>query len=114
MMPDAAMRHGQGYNSVCLPEGSPTSRVGHGATKFGIVRDQSGVRVGPTDHVRGSDIAGSDLRRNDPRLHGTDLDRTLSGAAALRRLEDAVPRSAWAGDRQSFAVPVTTRNSAGV
>jgi aryl-alcohol dehydrogenase-like predicted oxidoreductase len=29
----------------------------------------------------------------------------------LRRLEDAVPRSAWAGDRQSFAVPVTARKS---
>jgi aryl-alcohol dehydrogenase-like predicted oxidoreductase len=50
------------------------------------------------------------------------LDRIAENAAAadmqlspadLRRLEDAVPRSAWAGDRQSFAVPVTTRNSAG-
>lgn len=29
----------------------------------------------------------------------------------LRRLEDAVPRSAWAGDRRSFAVPVTARKS---
>jgi aryl-alcohol dehydrogenase-like predicted oxidoreductase len=29
--------------------------------------------------------------------------------ADLQRLEDAVPRSGWAGDRQSFAVPVTTR-----
>ena len=28
----------------------------------------------------------------------------------LRRLEDAVPRSAWSGDRRSFAVPVTTRS----
>jgi aryl-alcohol dehydrogenase-like predicted oxidoreductase len=27
----------------------------------------------------------------------------------LRRLEAAVPRSAWSGDRRSFAVPVTTR-----
>jgi aryl-alcohol dehydrogenase-like predicted oxidoreductase len=27
----------------------------------------------------------------------------------LRRLEEAVPRSAWSGDRRSFAVPVTTR-----
>jgi aryl-alcohol dehydrogenase-like predicted oxidoreductase len=51
------------------------------------------------------------------------LDRIAENAAAadmqlspadLRRLEDAVPRSAWAGDRQSFAVPVTTRNSAGL
>ncbi len=50
------------------------------------------------------------------------LDRIAENVAAadvelspadLRRLEDAVPRSAWAGDRQSFAVPVTTRNSAG-
>ena len=110
-----------------------------------------------------ADIAGSDFRRNDPRFHGTDLDRNLSHVAALhriaadrgmtsgqlalawllaqgpdvvpipgtrrldriaenaaaadmqlsaadlRRLEDTVPRSAWAGDRQSFAVPVTTR-----
>ena len=29
--------------------------------------------------------------------------------AELRRLEDAVPRSAWAGDRRSFAVPVSER-----
>jgi aryl-alcohol dehydrogenase-like predicted oxidoreductase len=27
----------------------------------------------------------------------------------LRRLDDAVPRSAWAGDRRSFAVPVSER-----
>ena len=32
--------------------------------------------------------------------------------ADLRRLEDSVPRSAWSGDRQSFAVPVTTRQPA--
>src|SRR5260370_11053680 len=120
-----------------------------------------------TSTLTTADIAGSDFRRNDPRFHGTDLDRNLSHVAALdriasdrgmtsgqlalawllaqgpdvvpipgtrrldritenvaaadvelspadlRRLEDAVPRSAWAGDRQSFAVPVTTRNSAG-
>jgi aryl-alcohol dehydrogenase-like predicted oxidoreductase len=30
--------------------------------------------------------------------------------ADLRRLADAVPRSAWVGDRQSFAVPNTTRS----
>jgi aryl-alcohol dehydrogenase-like predicted oxidoreductase len=119
-----------------------------------------------TSTLTTADIAGSDFRRNDPRFHGTDLDRNLSHVAALhrlaadrgmtsgqlalawllaqgpdvvpipgtrrldriaenaaaadmqlspadlRRLEDAVPRSAWAGDRQSFAVPVTTRNSA--
>jgi aryl-alcohol dehydrogenase-like predicted oxidoreductase len=33
------------------------------------------------------------------------------GRYELRRLEDAVPRSAWAGDRRSFAVPVTARKS---
>ncbi len=32
------------------------------------------------------------------------------GQADLQQLEDAVPRSAWAGDRRSFAVPVTTRS----
>lgn len=29
--------------------------------------------------------------------------------AVLRRLEEVAPRSAWAGDRYSYAVPVTTR-----
>jgi len=47
------------------------------------------------------------------------IDRMAENAAAadmclnqtdLRRLEEVVPRSAWAGDRSSFAVPVTTRN----
>jgi aryl-alcohol dehydrogenase-like predicted oxidoreductase len=33
------------------------------------------------------------------------------GADDLRRLDDAVPRSAWAGDRLSFAVPVSERKS---
>jgi aryl-alcohol dehydrogenase-like predicted oxidoreductase len=33
------------------------------------------------------------------------------GADDLRRLEEAVPRSAWSGDRHSFAVPVTTRSA---
>jgi len=46
------------------------------------------------------------------------LDRLAENVAAaqvrlaaddLRRLEQAVPRSAWSGDRRSFAVPVTTR-----
>jgi aryl-alcohol dehydrogenase-like predicted oxidoreductase len=46
------------------------------------------------------------------------LDRLAENVAAadvelspadLRRLDEAVPRSAWAGDRRSFAVPVTTR-----
>ncbi len=32
-------------------------------------------------------------------------------AADLRRLDRVLPRSAWAGDRQSFAVPVTTRSA---
>jgi aryl-alcohol dehydrogenase-like predicted oxidoreductase len=31
------------------------------------------------------------------------------GPADLERLERAVPRSAWSGDRRSFAVPATTR-----
>jgi aryl-alcohol dehydrogenase-like predicted oxidoreductase len=31
------------------------------------------------------------------------------GADDLRRLDDTVPRSAWAGDRRSFAVPVSER-----
>ena len=45
-------------------------------------------------------------------------DRIAQNAAAaevklseedLRRLDEAIPRSAWAGSRTSFAVPVTTR-----
>jgi len=36
---------------------------------------------------------------------GTRLDE-----ADLRRLEELVPRSAWSGNRASFAVPVTTRS----
>jgi aryl-alcohol dehydrogenase-like predicted oxidoreductase len=31
------------------------------------------------------------------------------GADDLRRVDDTVPRSAWAGDRRSFAVPVSER-----
>jgi aryl-alcohol dehydrogenase-like predicted oxidoreductase len=31
------------------------------------------------------------------------------GPADLRRLEEAVPRAAWSGDRTSFAAAVTTR-----
>ncbi len=118
-----------------------------------------------TSTLTGADIDASDFRRNDPRFHGTDLDRNLHQVGALqeiaarlgttpgqlalawllaqgddvvpipgtrradriaenvaaaqvqlspddlRRLEDAVPRSAWSGDRRSFAVPVTTRCS---
>lgn len=36
------------------------------------------------------------------------VDRPLD-AAQLQRLDVALPRSAWAGDRHSFAVPTTTR-----
>ena len=111
-------------------------------------------------------IDDSAFRRDDPRFHGTDLDRNLrqtgtlrevaaglgitpgqlalawllargpdvvpipgsrnpdriaenAGAADvrlrpddLRGLEDLVPRSAWSGDRSSFAVPVTARQPA--
>jgi len=118
-----------------------------------------------TSTLTGADIDASEFRRNDPRFHGTDLDRNLHQVGALqeiaarlgttpgqlalawllaqgddvvpipgtrradriaenvaaaqvqlspddlRRLEDAVPRSAWSGDRRSFAVPVTTRCS---
>ena len=118
-----------------------------------------------TSTLTGADIDASDFRRDDPRFHGTDLDRNLHQVGALqeiaaglgttpgqlalawllaqgddvvpipgtrradriaenvaaaqvqlspddlRRLEDAVPRSAWSGDRRSFAVPVTTRCS---
>ena len=35
----------------------------------------------------------------------------LTGAD-LARLEAAAPRAAWAGDRASFAAPVTTRTAA--
>jgi len=33
--------------------------------------------------------------------------------ADLERLEGELPRSGWAGDRRSFAAPVTTRAGAG-
>ena len=33
------------------------------------------------------------------------------GPADLRRVEAAVPRASWSGDRRSYAVPVTTRSS---
>lgn len=49
-------------------------------------------------------------RRQDRVVHNAAAaDLVLSGAD-LRRLDDAVPRSAWAGDRTSFAVPVTARS----
>jgi aryl-alcohol dehydrogenase-like predicted oxidoreductase len=34
------------------------------------------------------------------------------GPDDLRRIEDLVPRSAWSGDRSSFAAPVTVRQPA--
>jgi len=34
------------------------------------------------------------------------------GPEDLRRIEDLVPRSAWSGDRSSFAVPATARQTA--
>lgn len=48
------------------------------------------------------------------------LDRLADNVAAadvqldpadLRRLDEALSRTAWAGDRHSFAVPVTTRTA---
>jgi aryl-alcohol dehydrogenase-like predicted oxidoreductase len=50
-------------------------------------------------------------RRPDRIAENVAAADTVLSPDDLRRLEDAVPRSAWAGDRRSFAVPVTTRKS---
>jgi len=48
-------------------------------------------------------------RRLDRLAENVAAAQVRLGADDLRRLEQAVPRSAWSGDRRSFAVPVTTR-----
>ena len=50
-------------------------------------------------------------RRQDRLAENVAAAQVRLGADDLRRLEEAVPRSAWSGDRRSFAVPVTTRSS---
>ena len=50
-------------------------------------------------------------RRLDRLAENVAAAQVRLGADDLRRLEEAVPRSAWSGDRRSFAVPVTTRSS---
>lgn len=50
-------------------------------------------------------------RRLDRLAENVAAAQVRLGADELRRLEEAVPRSAWSGDRRSFAVPVTTRQS---
>jgi aryl-alcohol dehydrogenase-like predicted oxidoreductase len=49
-------------------------------------------------------------RRLDRLAENVAAAQVRLGAGDLRRLEEAVPRSAWSGDRRSFAVPVTTRS----
>jgi aryl-alcohol dehydrogenase-like predicted oxidoreductase len=48
-------------------------------------------------------------RRLDRLAENVAAAQVRLGADDLRRLEEAVPRSAWSGDRRSFAVPVTAR-----
>jgi aryl-alcohol dehydrogenase-like predicted oxidoreductase len=50
-------------------------------------------------------------RRPDRLAENVAAAQVRLSADDLRRLERAVPRSAWSGDRRSFAVPVTTRAS---
>jgi aryl-alcohol dehydrogenase-like predicted oxidoreductase len=50
-------------------------------------------------------------RRLDRLAENVAAAQVRLGADDLRRLEQAVPRSAWSGDRRSFAVPVTTRSA---
>ncbi|HEY7014854.1 MAG TPA: aldo/keto reductase [Streptosporangiaceae bacterium] len=50
-------------------------------------------------------------RRPDRLAENVAAAQVRLGADDLRRLEQAVPRAAWSGDRRSFAVPVTTRSS---
>jgi aryl-alcohol dehydrogenase-like predicted oxidoreductase len=180
-MLDTAMSYGQGHNERLVGRALAGRRdQAVVATKFGIVRDDHGVRVdGDPGHVRGyceASLArlGTDvidlyyLHRIDPGVpvaetvgamaelvrdgkvrhialseatpgqlalawllaQGPDVvpipgsrkpGRIAENAGAadvrlrpedLRRLEELVPRSAWSGDRSSFAVPVTARQPA--
>jgi aryl-alcohol dehydrogenase-like predicted oxidoreductase len=61
-----------------------------------------GPDVVPIPGTRRADRIAENARAADVRLSPADL----------RRLEDLVPRSAWSGDRRSFAVPVTARQPA--
>jgi aryl-alcohol dehydrogenase-like predicted oxidoreductase len=50
------------------------------------------------------------IRRLDRLAQNVAAAQVRLGADDLRRLEEAVPRSAWSGDRRSFAAGVTTRS----
>jgi aryl-alcohol dehydrogenase-like predicted oxidoreductase len=60
--------------------------------------------------AQGPDVAAIPGSRRPDRIaeNAGAADVRLS-EADLRRLEESVPRSAWAGDRTSFAEAVTTR-----
>jgi len=51
-------------------------------------------------------------RRADRIAENADAADVQFGPDDLRRLEDLVPRSAWSGDRSSFAAAVTARQPA--
>lgn len=59
-----------------------------------------GPDVIPIPGTRRPDRIAENVAATDLELSDTDL----------RRLDDAVPRSSWAGDRHSFAVPATRRS----
>ncbi|MBN9608310.1 MAG: aldo/keto reductase [Actinobacteria bacterium 69-20] len=63
--------------------------------------------------AQGSDVVPIPGTRNPDRIseNAAAADLTLT-AAELAELERAMPRSAWSGQRTSFAVPVTTRKTA--
>jgi diketogulonate reductase-like aldo/keto reductase len=58
--------------------------------------------VAPIPGTRRADRIAENAAAADVRLSPDDL----------RRIEDLVPRSAWSGDRRSFAAPVTARQPA--
>jgi aryl-alcohol dehydrogenase-like predicted oxidoreductase len=61
-----------------------------------------GPDVVPIPGTRHADRIAENVAAADVRLGPDDL----------RRIEDLVPRSAWSGDRRSFAAPVTARQPA--
>lgn len=63
--------------------------------------------------AQGSDVVPIPGTRNPDRIseNAAAANLTLT-AAELAELERAMPRSAWSGQRASFAVPVTTRKTA--
>jgi aryl-alcohol dehydrogenase-like predicted oxidoreductase len=84
-----------------------------------VVRSSSGVPSSASSRqlalawllAQGPDVVPiPGTRRLDRLAENVAAAQARLGADDLRRLEQAVPRSAWSGDRRSFAVPVTTRS----